>query len=200
MFPGTHSLLPISLPEFRHGFRPPRSIQSPPQCGGHILNIGFEMGHENIIFFNQKSLGFTKMSEGQGEAKSQVCEAARKGDTAKLRALIDSGADVSFFDGEGLNPLMHAARLGHADVVKILLETGVPWNALFPSNLSASNFAMDSGHQEAFEVLYNMVLNNTIRSSNIVLELFKHFNLMSSIGHNCSSKIAKSSCNRCDFF
>ncbi|RVW34275.1 hypothetical protein CK203_092975 [Vitis vinifera] len=81
------------------------------------------------------------MSEGQGEAKSQVCEAARKGDTAKLRALIDSGADVSFFDGEGLNPLMHAARLGHADVVKILLETGVPWNALFPSNLSASNFA-----------------------------------------------------------
>lgn len=100
------------------------------------------------------------MSEGQGEAKSQVCEAARKGDTAKLRALIDSGADVSFFDGEGLNPLMHAARLGHADVVKILLETGVPWNALFPSNLSASNFAMDSGHQEAFEVLYKFFLGH----------------------------------------
>ncbi|KAL6342398.1 hypothetical protein AAG906_009071 [Vitis piasezkii] len=81
------------------------------------------------------------MSEGQSEAKSQVCEAARK-------------ADVSFFDGEGLNPLMHAARLDHADVVKILLETDVPWNALFPSNLSAGDFAMDSGRQEAFEVLY----------------------------------------------
>ncbi|RVW34276.1 hypothetical protein CK203_033059 [Vitis vinifera] len=59
------------------------------------------------------------------------------GDTAKLRALIDSGAEVSFFNGEGLTPLMHAARLGHADAVKILIETDVPWNALSPSNLFA---------------------------------------------------------------
>ncbi|RVW40434.1 Protein arginine N-methyltransferase 2 [Vitis vinifera] len=94
------------------------------------------------------------MEEGE-----MVCEAARKGDTAKLRALIDSGADVSFFDREGLSPLMHAARLGHADAVKILLEAGAPWNALSPSNLSAGDFAMDSGHQEAFEVLLNAVMS-----------------------------------------
>ncbi|XP_034676860.1 protein arginine N-methyltransferase 2 [Vitis riparia] len=107
------------------------------------------------------------MEEGE-----MVCEAARKGDTAKLRALIDSGADVSFFDGEGLSPLMHAARLGHADAVKILLEAGAPWNALSPSNLSAGDFAMDSGHQEAFEVLLNagiqaeLILGTITRKAN----------------------------------
>ncbi|RVW88570.1 hypothetical protein CK203_033061 [Vitis vinifera] len=131
------------------------------------------------------------MSEGQGEAKSQVCEAARKGDTAKLRALIDSGADVSFFDGEGLNPLMHAARLGHADVVKILLETGVPWNALFPSNLSASNFAMDSGHQEAFELVTSTSCcldvevshhNNSSSTSKSLLSMYRSFILNLTMG------------------
>ena len=84
-----------------------------------------------------------------------LCEVERKGDTAKLKTLIDSGADVSFFDGEGLTPLMHAARLGHADAVKVLLDAGAPWNALPPSSLSAGDFAMDSGHQEAFELLLN---------------------------------------------
>ncbi|KAJ0026275.1 hypothetical protein Pint_08673 [Pistacia integerrima] len=85
----------------------------------------------------------------------QLCEAARNGDGDKVKALIDSGAEVSYFDSDGLTPLMHAAKLGHANVVKILLEDGAPWNALSPSNLSAGDFAMDSGHQEAFEVLLN---------------------------------------------
>ena len=44
----------------------------------------------------------------------------------KKNILMDSGADVSFFDGEGLTPLMHAAKLGHADAIKILLEASVP--------------------------------------------------------------------------
>ncbi|XAR48404.1 Guanidinoacetate N-methyltransferase [Bertholletia excelsa] len=82
-----------------------------------------------------------------------LCEAARNGDTDKVRFLIESRADVAYFDGEGLTPLMHAARHGHADVLRCLLEAGAPWNALSPSNLSAGDFAMDAGHQEAFDVL-----------------------------------------------
>lgn len=88
----------------------------------------------------------------QGE---QLCEAARSGDLAKLRALIDSGADVSYFDGEGLTPLMHAAKHGHAAVVKSLLDAGAPWNALSPSNLSAGDLAMEASNQEAFDILVN---------------------------------------------
>ena len=88
----------------------------------------------------------------QGE---QLCEAARSGDLDKLRALIDSGADVSYFDGEDLTPLMHAAKHGHAAVVKTLLDAGAPWNALSPSNFSAGDFAMEASNQEAFDILVN---------------------------------------------
>ena len=90
--------------------------------------------------------------ETEGE---QLCEAARNGDVVKVKTLIESGADISFFDSDGLTPLMHAAKLGHTHVVKALLEAGAPWNALSPSNLSAGDFAMDSGHQEAFQLLFN---------------------------------------------
>lgn len=87
------------------------------------------------------------------DERQQLCEAARSGDMNKLKTLIDSGADVSYFDGEGFTPLMHAAKHGHACVVKSLLEAGAPWNALSPSNLSAGDFAMEAGHQEAFDTL-----------------------------------------------
>lgn len=105
----------------------------------------------------------------QGE---QLCEAARNGGAGKVRALIDAGADVTYFDAEGFTPLMYAAKLGHADVVKILLGAGAPWNALSPSNLSAGDFAMDSIHQEAFELLLNagiqaeLVLGTIARRNN----------------------------------
>lgn len=50
---------------------------------------------------------------------------------------------------------MHAAKHGHAEAVKSLLDAGAPWNALSPSNLSAGDFAMDAGHQDAFDLLLN---------------------------------------------
>lgn len=88
----------------------------------------------------------------QGE---QLCEAARSGDSDKLRALIETGADVSYFDGQGVTPLMHAAKHGRAPAVKVLLEAGAPWNALSPSNISAGDFALEAGHQDAFDILLN---------------------------------------------
>ncbi|WCJ35525.1 Protein arginine N-methyltransferase 2 [Euphorbia peplus] len=85
----------------------------------------------------------------------QLCEASRKGDIDNVRALLNSGTDVSYFDTDGFTPLMHAAKLGHTAVVKALLEAGAPWNALSPSNISAGDLAMEEGHQETFEVLLN---------------------------------------------
>ncbi|XP_002510120.2 protein arginine N-methyltransferase 2 [Ricinus communis] len=82
-----------------------------------------------------------------------LCEASKSGGIDKVKSLINSGADVSYFDSDGFTPLMHAAKLGHSAVVKSLLEAGAPWNALSPSNLSAGDLAMEEGHQEAFEIL-----------------------------------------------
>lgn len=87
--------------------------------------------------------------------EEELCEAAIKGETEKVKSLIDSGADVTYFDGDGLTPLMHAAKHGHAPILDILLSAGAPWNALSPSNLSAGDFAMQEGHQEAYELLLN---------------------------------------------
>ncbi|MCI93694.1 arginine N-methyltransferase 2-like, partial [Trifolium medium] len=64
--------------------------------------------------------------------EEELCEAAIKGDTEKVTALIDSGADVTHFDADGLTPLMHAAKHGHAPILDILLTAGAPWNALSP--------------------------------------------------------------------
>jgi protein arginine N-methyltransferase 2 len=84
-----------------------------------------------------------------------LCEAAKNGDVDKVKSLINSGIDVTYFDSNGLTPLMHAAKHGHAAIVKDLLEAGAPWNALSPSNISAGDFAMEAGNQDAFETLLN---------------------------------------------
>jgi protein arginine N-methyltransferase 2 len=84
-----------------------------------------------------------------------LCEAAKNGDVDKVKSLINSGIDVTYFDSNGLTPLMHAAKHGHAAIVKDLLEAGAPWNALSPSNISAGDFAMEASHQDAFETLLN---------------------------------------------
>ncbi|KAK0576727.1 hypothetical protein LWI29_022432 [Acer saccharum] len=51
---------------------------------------------------NMPALALEKVVEKVGE---QLCEAARKGDKDKERALVDSGANVSYFDGDGMTPL-----------------------------------------------------------------------------------------------
>ncbi|KAG9143665.1 hypothetical protein Leryth_017153 [Lithospermum erythrorhizon] len=72
--------------------------------------------------------------------EEQLCEAAKSGDITLLNSLINSGADVTFFDNNGLTPLMHAAKHGHAAAAKSLLVAGAPWNAVSPSNMSAGDF------------------------------------------------------------
>ncbi|KAI4321065.1 hypothetical protein MLD38_034486 [Melastoma candidum] len=110
------------------------------------------------------------------EAGEQLCAAAAAGKLARLKSLISGGADVTYFDAEGLTPLMHAAREGHANVINALLEASAPWNALSPSNLSAGDFAMEAGHQEAFEALLDagirseLVLGTIARKGNDATE------------------------------
>ncbi|KMT19144.1 hypothetical protein BVRB_1g015400 [Beta vulgaris subsp. vulgaris] len=89
------------------------------------------------------------------EKGEKVCEAAKLGDVAGITSLIDAGYDVTYFDADGLTPLMHAAKLGHTQIIRKLIEAGAPWNALSPSSLSAGDFAMQFGHQDSFDLLLN---------------------------------------------
>ncbi|KAL6586348.1 hypothetical protein OROMI_001336 [Orobanche minor] len=67
---------------------------------------------------------------------------------------------------------MHAAGNGHSEVVKALFDGSAPWNTLSPSNVFAGDFAMENGHQSAFDILRNagiqaeLVLGTIARKNN----------------------------------
>ncbi|KAJ0963443.1 hypothetical protein J5N97_028565 [Dioscorea zingiberensis] len=82
-----------------------------------------------------------------------LCESTIVSDLVNMEGLLVAGADPSYFDAEGLTPLMHAARHGDTPAVRLLLEYGAPWNALTPSGLCAGDLAMDHGHKETVNVL-----------------------------------------------
>jgi ankyrin repeat protein len=54
----------------------------------------------------------------------QLYEAARKGDAAEVRALLDKGADVNAKFRYGATALFKAAERGNTEVVKLLIERG----------------------------------------------------------------------------
>ncbi|KAK9270094.1 hypothetical protein L1049_025668 [Liquidambar formosana] len=97
---------------------------------------GLKLGNNFSFNAGVPGLGYTvlyKIADIHG-ARGATVRAARNGGAGKMRALIVAGDDVTYFDSDGLTPLMQAAKLGHADIVRTLLEAGAPWNALSPSN------------------------------------------------------------------
>jgi len=66
------------------------------------------------------------MAEGDEDtiAEMKLFQAAREGDTETVKALIESGADVSTKDKDGRTALTRAKEKGHKEVVKILKKSG----------------------------------------------------------------------------
>ncbi len=58
----------------------------------------------------------------------QLIEAAKKGDTVSIKALLEAGADVNAKDNDGLTALMWAAVRGHTETAQALLEAGADVN------------------------------------------------------------------------
>src|SRR5687767_9891484 len=56
------------------------------------------------------------------DPKDELFEAARKGDAAAVRALLDKGVDVNTKFRYGATALSYAADKGHLEVVKLLIE------------------------------------------------------------------------------
>src|ERR1044071_9063799 len=55
---------------------------------------------------------------------SDLRNAARKGQTSEVAAMLQKGAPLESADNNGRTALMLAAEKGHADTVKLLLEHG----------------------------------------------------------------------------
>ena len=66
---------------------------------------------------------------GAQDLNEEFFAAARKGDTAALKALLDKGVDVNAKTRYGATALSYACDKGHVAVVKLLIERGADVNA-----------------------------------------------------------------------
>jgi ankyrin repeat protein len=82
--------------------------------------------------------------------------AARAGDLAKLRTLIEEGANVNAKNMCGETALHYAAERGHKEVVELLIAKGADINA---GRIEALQYAIDHGHTEVAIILINKGAN-----------------------------------------
>ena len=94
------------------------------------------------------ALSLTAAAQDPKQAlNDQLYEAARKGDAAEVKALLDKGADVNAKFRYGATALFKAAERGHTEVVKLLIERGadVAVKDTF-YGATAMTWALDKGH------------------------------------------------------
>lgn len=79
----------------------------------------------------------------------QLYEAARKGDAAEVKAVLDKGADVNAKFRYGATALFKAAERGNTEVVKVLIERGadVTVHDTFYGS-TALSWALQKGHND----------------------------------------------------
>ena len=69
------------------------------------------------------------LAAGAATPQDGLLDAARRGDTDAVRALLEAGADANLAQGDGLTALHLAAREGHLEVVRILINAGAETSA-----------------------------------------------------------------------
>jgi hypothetical protein len=83
----------------------------------------------------------------------ELLDAARNGDTARVRELLRKGANANAKDRGGWTPLHWAAFWGHVDVAKLLLEHGADVNARDEDSRTPLHVAAAGGHAEVARLL-----------------------------------------------
>src|SRR5215213_6613563 len=83
-----------------------------------------------------------------------LMQAVRSNDVAAVERLIAAGASVDELEPRGDAPLVMAAYLGHAEIVRKLLEAGADVKAVDPSmKATALHAAAYAGRTEAAKLL-----------------------------------------------
>jgi ankyrin repeat protein len=86
------------------------------------------------------------------QQEKALIEAAGKGDVARMRHLIDQGADVNAVALDDWTPLTRAASNGRIDAVRLLIASGSDINK-GSGDLSPLFFAADGGHVAVVRLL-----------------------------------------------
>ncbi len=73
----------------------------------------------SAVFFAALGLGIVPTA-AQSAPDGSLIDAARRGDAAAVRSLLDHGADVNAAQGDGMTALHWAVRRGHTEVAELL--------------------------------------------------------------------------------
>jgi ankyrin repeat protein len=80
-------------------------------------------------------------------------DAAKQGDAAQTKQLLDQGADIAGLDNSGEPALLIASLAGHKDVVVLLLENGADIEIRNKGGLTALHAAAYGGNLDIVELL-----------------------------------------------
>jgi len=107
------------------------------------------VGSFRIFVLALSAMGMTAISA----AETPLHRAARVGDVAKIRSLIEDGVDVNVKTSYGETPLFEAAEAGHREAVELLLASGADVNAASGMSGAALFIAIARGHKDIAQLL-----------------------------------------------
>ena len=82
-----------------------------------------------------------------------LLEAARRGDAARVKALLREGANVNAANPSGLTPLIEAAARGRTDIARLLIDGGADLDARHRELGTALDAAQRNGHRDIAQIL-----------------------------------------------
>jgi ankyrin repeat protein len=90
---------------------------------------------------------------GPSEADRGLVEAARQGNAARVRALVEARADVDAATASGTTALMEAAAAGRNDIARLLIDAGADVDARDRLGRTALDLALRAGQAPMVRLL-----------------------------------------------
>ena len=112
-------------------------------------NAGTLRSFSAVLFL----LPFLFVHTAYGDMNAELIEAAKVGDTVKLKRLINQGVNVNVTNVKGTTALMWAAYKNHIEFVKVLIDSGVDVNAKTEDGWTALMDAAIEGHAAMLKIL-----------------------------------------------
>jgi len=94
---------------------------------------------------------------------ADLLNAARKGDTGRVKALIEHGYKLEAADRDGRTALMLAAQHGHADIVRLLLAKGARSDARDRQGFTAYGLAVLSPSEGTIDTMQALPHSGPLR-------------------------------------